>query len=108
MVLNSRFSALRAVCTALLFIGITALPVFAQDVPVNTQAPKARAGSAVYIVQMVDLPVVAYTGGVPGYSATAPGRGQKINPADADVVRYAAASRLATQEAKIVRVFRRR
>jgi subtilisin family serine protease len=37
---------------------------------------------------MIDLPVVAYTGGVPGFSATAPARGQKINAADPNVVRY--------------------
>ena len=50
---------------------------------------KARSGSAVYIVQMIDPPVAGYTGGRPRLSATAPGRGQKINRADPDVVRYA-------------------
>ena len=29
---------------------------------------------------MIDPPVAGYTGGRPGYSATAPGRGQKLNP----------------------------
>ncbi len=41
-----------------------------------------------YIVQMADQPVVAYEGGIPGYRATAPGKGQKIDPLAPDVVRY--------------------
>jgi subtilisin family serine protease len=81
------FVRLRSVCLVL-FTVLAVAPAFAQDVPVSTQAPKARAGSAVYIVQMIDPPVVANTGQVPGFSATAPARGQKINPANPDVVRY--------------------
>jgi len=44
--------------------------------------------SKLYIVQMSDPPVVAYTGGVPGLKATKPNRGQKINPLSNEVVRY--------------------
>lgn len=42
----------------------------------------------VYIIRMIDDPVVAYEGGIPGYKATKPGNGQKINPKDAKVVKY--------------------
>src|SRR5512132_3429060 len=50
---------------------------------------KAEYASKLYIVQMTDAPVVSYTGGVPGLSATKPAQGQKIDPRNADVVRYA-------------------
>ena len=46
--------------------------------------------SAVYIVRMVDQPVAAYTGGVPGIAATKPAKGKKINDEDPNVVRYSA------------------
>jgi hypothetical protein len=42
----------------------------------------------VYIVQMVDAPVVAYEGGIKGLKATAPKKGQKIDPYSSDVIAY--------------------
>jgi hypothetical protein len=42
----------------------------------------------IYIVQMIDDPVVTYDGSIPEYRATKPGQGQKINPRDAKVIRY--------------------
>ncbi|HSG85753.1 MAG TPA: hypothetical protein VLA23_05375, partial [Candidatus Limnocylindrales bacterium] len=42
----------------------------------------------VFIVQMIDAPVVAYEGGVKGLKATAPGQGKKIDPNGTDVTRY--------------------
>ena len=60
-----------------------------EDGPVsNGKGSEANVEQA-YIVQMVDDPVVAYEGGVPGYRATKPGRGQKINPKSRDVTAYA-------------------
>ena len=44
--------------------------------------------SAVYIVQLIDAPVAAYSGGIPGLRATAPAKGKKINSLDSDVVKY--------------------
>lgn len=44
--------------------------------------------NGVYIIQMINDPVVAYTGDVPGYPATKPEKGQKINPNDKNVVKY--------------------
>ena len=47
-----------------------------------------KAKNGVYIVQMADAPVVAYQGGVPGLKATAPKKGQKIDPNSPEVVNY--------------------
>ncbi len=44
--------------------------------------------SKLYIVQMSDPPVVAYTGGIAGLKATKPNRGKKIDPLSNEVVRY--------------------
>ena len=43
----------------------------------------------VYIVQMIDPPIAAYEGQVPGYAPTKPGKGQKVNPKSAHVKKYA-------------------
>ena len=51
---------------------------------------KSRATNSAYIVQMADTPVTAYAGGVPGYTATKPRRGQKIDPNSPAVVSYMA------------------
>ena len=45
--------------------------------------------SGLYVVEMADPPVVAYKGGVPGLKATAPKKGQKIDPNSPEVVAYA-------------------
>ena len=52
----------------------------------NSSGPKSKNG--VYIVQMKQAPAVTYKGDVAGYKATAPKKGQKINPLDPDVVKY--------------------
>ncbi|MGQ0586786.1 MAG: S8 family peptidase [Gammaproteobacteria bacterium] len=51
-------------------------------------APKQRVSSN-YLVRMSDNPVVAYKGGISGLKATAPKRGDKIDPNHPEVVRYA-------------------
>jgi len=48
-----------------------------------------KSGNGVYIVQMAEAPVVAYTGNIAGLGATRPNRGQKIDPNNPDVARYA-------------------
>ena len=40
-----------------------------------------------YIVRMLDRPVVAYEGDVPGHEATKPAKGAKIDPEDAKVAK---------------------
>jgi subtilisin family serine protease len=55
----------------------------------DAQPPgQAKRESKLYIVQMADPPVVAFTGGVAGLRATKPNRGQKIDPNSPQVVRY--------------------
>ena len=44
--------------------------------------------NGLYVVQMVDMPVVAYEGNIKGLKATAPKNGQKIDPNASDVVAY--------------------
>ena len=46
--------------------------------------------NGVYIVQLLDLPVVAYQGDVRGLRATAPKNGQKIDPTSNEVTTYVA------------------
>ncbi|HET9906796.1 MAG TPA: S8 family serine peptidase, partial [Anaerolineales bacterium] len=70
---------------------------FSAVAPVAAQpSAKAKGGdltespNGIYIVQMLDKPVVAYDGGINGLRPTKPGNGQKINPLSNDVVRYVA------------------
>ncbi|WP_353510665.1 S8 family serine peptidase [Intrasporangium sp.] len=42
----------------------------------------------IYVIQMADLPVVAYDGSVAGYQATKPAKGTKIDPQSAAVTKY--------------------
>ncbi len=74
---------------------ISVLVILAMAVPAYAQAPEpdapAASKSAVpgnYIVQMINEPVLSYTGGVPGYRSTAT-HGTKINPNSPSVVSYA-------------------
>jgi subtilisin family serine protease len=53
-------------------------------------AGKPTAANKAYIVQLAEQPVTAYTGGIQGYAATKPRKGQKINPNDPQVSRYLA------------------
>jgi hypothetical protein len=55
--------------------------------PVDVSMSNAK---ALYVVQMLDQPVVAYDGSIKGYPATRPNRGDKIDPNSAKVRKYAA------------------
>lgn len=44
--------------------------------------------NGMYVVQMADMPVVAYEGNIRGLKATAPKNGQKVDPNASDVVAY--------------------
>jgi subtilisin family serine protease len=55
----------------------------------NSGQARAKATNDIYIVRMADKPAVAYEGGIPGYPATKPRKGAKIDPNDPQVVRYA-------------------
>ena len=64
--------------------------------PVDTDGAKPppqggpRASNNVYIVQLDEMPVTAYDGGIRGLNATKPRKGQKINPQSPAVVNYMA------------------
>ncbi len=47
-----------------------------------------KAFNSLYVVQMIDQPIVAYEGGVAGLKATAPKEGKKVNVLDKDVIAY--------------------
>jgi subtilisin family serine protease len=49
-----------------------------------------ESSNGVYVIQMADSPVVAYNGGIKGLNATAPKKGQKIDPNSSDVINYVA------------------
>jgi subtilisin family serine protease len=61
----------------------------AQGRVVGGRGNAARRTSNLYIVQMIEQPVVSNTGGIAGQPATKPNRGQKIDPLNAGVVQYA-------------------
>lgn len=70
---------------------------FSAVVPVSAQpSMKSKGGNVseslngLYIVEMTDMPVVAYRGGINGLKATAPKKDQKIDPNSSDVVNYVA------------------
>jgi subtilisin family serine protease len=54
----------------------------------SRSANKAQFRENGYIVQLAELPVVAYDGSIKGYAATKPGKGQKIDPTSPQVVNY--------------------
>src|SRR5688572_18851603 len=51
-------------------------------------AAKGKARNRAYIVQLAEMPVTAYNGGIPGYAATKPRAGQKIDPNAPAVTQY--------------------
>jgi len=55
----------------------------------SAQRPQDVASNKLYIVQMADLPIAAYAGGIAGLPATRPGRGRKFDPDSASVSNYA-------------------
>ena len=87
MTLKSSLRGLLLAAAGMSLLSMTALA--ASD---GKAAPKNTA----YIVQLAEQPVTAYAGGVPGYAATKPRKGQKINPNDPQVYSYM--SYLATRQ----------
>ncbi|AXG12344.1 S8 family peptidase [Intrasporangium calvum] len=74
---------------------VTAVPVAlamagtgAADAAVTQSVPPSTSGT--YIVQMADLPVVAYDGKIKGLAATSPTPGTKVDPQSEAVTRYVA------------------
>src|ERR1051325_6523090 len=53
------------------------------------RSPAARS-NRIYVVQMTDLPVSSYDGGVQGFAATKPPKGQKLDRETPEALAYAA------------------
>jgi subtilisin family serine protease len=80
----------KAALTALFAVALAIASVVAVgSAGARGESSAEKASSNVYIVRMVELPVVAYEGGIAGFAATKPARGSKIDPDDQNVVRYA-------------------
>ena len=73
---------------ALALVALT-LPAAVGGVPSGSSGGKVTRGGT-YIVQLADLPVVAYEGEVAGLKGTAPTNGKKIDPIATDVTKYVA------------------
>ena len=65
-------------------------PVAAQPIAKAKGGSLTESPNGVYIVQMINDPVVAYRGDIRGLKATAPKNGQKIDPLSNEVVNYVA------------------
>ena len=72
---------------ALLAILVMVFPASAQTPALGPVSP-AKEQAGVYLVRMIEDPVVAYEGGINGIPATRPGKGEKINPNSSKVKRY--------------------
>ena len=71
-----------------LLAGVLPATNIGQAAPASKPNHVAESSNGVYIVQMVDEPVVAYEGGTQGLKATAPKDGKKIDPNSPAVVSY--------------------
>lgn len=81
------------VLVMVLGLAFSALPVLGQDAGLEVpddvvSAINAQKAEAVYIIQMVDDPVVAYDGSIKGLAATKPKNGKKIDPNSGKVANY--------------------
>lgn len=59
-------------------------PAMAQATELPTVSDDAKS----YVVLMADAPILAYAGGISGYAATKPGKGQKVDDNNANVRKY--------------------
>lgn len=79
-----------AAAIAIAFLAIqpvAAAPLDSRRDPTDSPKKQGR-GNGVYIVQLIENPVTAYTGGVPGLKATKPAKGKKVNLLDPAVTAY--------------------
>ncbi len=84
--LRRLFTRLRLAAAALLVLAGGAMALSAASSGADNTSSKSPNG--VYIVKMRQAPAVAYKGEIPGHKATAPKKGQKIDPLAPDVVKY--------------------
>jgi subtilisin family serine protease len=80
---------MRRLCAGLAALAIVlATRTLPEVAAAGSQGQGQGATNSVYIVQMSADPVTAYKGGIKGYPATKPGKGQKIDPNNPQVVNY--------------------
>src|SRR5882672_10749908 len=75
------------VCVPLVML-FAAIGLSAQDSEETKSVKKANTVNRLYVVQMSESPVVDYKVDIPGFKATKPAKGQKIDPASGDVAAY--------------------
>ena len=83
-----RWSALGAFAALGAFLLAVPTAGFGGEDEMSGAKLKHGAGSGVYIVRMIDQPVVAYEGDVAGLTATKPAKGAKLDPRSSDVTKY--------------------
>jgi subtilisin family serine protease len=77
-----------AALTATAALSVPAIVVAAPASSEAKAAAKDKYTNNAYIVRLAEQPVTAYAGGIKGYPATKPRKGQKIDPNSAKVVKY--------------------
>lgn len=80
----------RFIHAAALVVSVAVLVAVPSRVSAENPGMAKGHGSKLFIVEMSDPPVVAYDGGTPGYKATRPARGNKVDPNSPHVVNYVA------------------
>jgi subtilisin family serine protease len=85
---QNRFFSLLRVATAGTLLTAGAAMAFVATKPTSPDVRQNAPQNGVYIVQMLAAPAVSYSGGIAGYNATKPGKGQKIDPLAANTLSY--------------------
>lgn len=83
------FAALAAVPLALSVAGTGAADAASTTAAAVSAAADGLDSDGVYVVQMADLPVIAYDGSTAGYAATRPTKGKKVDGRSAAATRWA-------------------
>ena len=87
----------RSLTTLLSAIAVSAAAALSVPTSTVVAAPPAKKATAaktvtnkIYIVRLEESPITAYKGGIKGYAATKPAKGNKVDPNSAGVVNYKA------------------
>src|SRR4051812_13995224 len=87
MRLGAAVGVLALIATVLLVLPAASVGDPADDAPISA-AFHGKSKNGVYIVRLGALPAVTYDGGIAGYAATKPARGEKIDPNSPGVAKY--------------------
>ena len=75
---------LRSLAVLAAFVGLVSVIVAVPASGRTSQSP-----TSTYVVQLIQAPVAGYEGGIAGYRATRPGKGQKLDASSPDAKKYA-------------------